>query len=160
MFWGSERMKNTSLCYIEKDGKILLLHKNKKKDLNLGKWVGVGGKFLEDESPFDCVVRETKEETGLTLKNPRYRAVVTFVSDRWESEQMHLFTCSDFEGELASCDEGDLCWVEREKMLTLPHWEGDRIFIDLMLKDTPFFSLKLCYEGDTLVSHKLVIVGD
>ena len=101
-------VKNTSLCYIFSGDKVLLLHKNVKKDLNFEKWLGVGGKFLEDESPFDCVLREAKEETGLTLKNPLYRGIVTFVSDRYESEQMHLFTCNDFEGTLSDCDEGEL----------------------------------------------------
>lgn len=153
-------MKNTSLCYIEKDGCLLLLHKNKKADGNFGKWVGIGGKFEEGESPFDCVCREVTEETGLIPNNPQYRAVITFVSDEWESEQMHLFSCSDFCGTLAECDEGELCWVEKEKVLTLPHWEGDRIFLDLLLKGAPFFSLKLCYKGEKLVSHILKTVGE
>lgn len=151
-------VKNTSLCYIFSGDKVLLLHKNVKKDLNFEKWLGVGGKFLEDESPFDCVLRETKEETGLTLKNPLYRGIVTFVSDRYESEQMHLFTCNDFEGTLSDCDEGELLFLEKEKLFTLPAWEGDKIFLELILKDSPFFSLKLVYEGEKLVEHKLIFI--
>lgn len=151
-------VKNTSLCYIFSGDKVLLLHKNVKKDLNFEKWLGVGGKFLEDESPFDCVLRETKEETGLTLKNPLYRGIVTFVSDRYESEQMHLFTCNDFEGTLSDCDEGELLFLEKEKLFTLPAWEGDKIFLELILKDSPFFSLKLVYEDEKLVEHKLIFI--
>lgn len=151
-------VKNTSLCYIFSGDKVLLLHKNVKKDLNFEKWLGVGGKFLEDESPFDCVLREAKEETGLTLKNPLYRGIVTFVSDRYESEQMHLFTCDDFEGTLSDCDEGELLFLEKEKLFTLPAWEGDKIFLELILKDSPFFSLKLVYEGEKLVEHKLIFI--
>ena len=151
-------VKNTSLCYIFSGDKVLLLHKNVKKDLNFEKWLGVGGKFLEDESPFDCGLREAKEETGLTLKNPLYRGIVTFVSDRYESEQMHLFTCNDFEGTLSDCDEGELLFLEKEKLFTLPAWEGDKIFLELILKDSPFFSLKLVYEGEKLVEHKLIFI--
>lgn len=151
-------VKNTSLCYIFSGDKVLLLHKNVKKDLNFEKWLGVGGKFLEDESPFDCVLREAKEETGLTLKNPLYRGIVTFVSDRYESEQMHLFTCDDFEGTLSDCDEGELLFLEKEKLFTLPAWEGDKIFLELILKDSPFFSLKLVYEDEKLVEHKLIFI--
>lgn len=151
-------VKNTSLCYIFSGDKVLLLHKNVKKDLNFEKWLGVGGKFLEDESPFDCVLREAKEETGLTLKTPLYRGIVTFVSDRYESEQMHLFTCNDFEGTLSDCDEGELLFLEKEKLFTLPAWEGDKIFLELILKDSPFFSLKLVYEGEKLVEHKLIFI--
>lgn len=151
-------VKNTSLCYIFSGDKVLLLHKNVKKDLNFEKWLGVGGKFLEDESPFDCVLREAKEETGLTLKNPLYRGIVTFVSDRYESEQMHLFTCNDFEGTLSDCDEGELLFLEKEKLFTLPAWEGDKIFLELILKDSPFFSLKLVYEDEKLVEHKLIFI--
>lgn len=145
-------MKNTSLCYIVRNGKVLLLHRTKKEnDLNEGMWIGIGGKFEENESPEECVLREVREETGLTLTEYAYRGIVTFVSDRWEGEYMHLFTATDTEGTLiGSCDEGDLEWVDQEIFRTLPQWEGDRIFLDLLEQNEPFFSLKLEYEGSIL----------
>lgn len=151
-------MKNTSLCYIIKGDEVLLLHKTREGDGNFDKWLGVGGKFLEDESPYQCVVREAKEETGLTLLTPRYRGIVTFVSDKWESEQMHLFTCEDFSGEITPSDEGELLFVKREELLSFPHWEGDKIFLSLIFEDAPFFSLRLEYEGEHLKSHELIYV--
>ena len=149
-------MKNTTLCYVEQDGKYLMLLRNKKKqDENAGKWIGVGGKFEEGESPQDCLLREVQEETGLHLTQYRFRGIVTFVSDRYETEYMHLFTAHGFEGELIPCDEGELRWVEKDKVLSLPLWEGDREFLRLLREDAPFFSLKLVYQGDKLVSSKL-----
>ncbi len=149
-------MRNTTLCYIEKDGKYLMLHRVKKEnDLNHDKWIGVGGKFEDKESPEECVIRETFEETGLTLKKMEYRAVITFISDEWETEYMHLFVGTEFEGELKDCDEGVLEWVDKDKILSLPLWEGDKIFLDLMRKTKNFFSLKLVYEGEELVEAKL-----
>lgn len=149
-------MKNTTLCYVEQDGKYLMLLRNKKKqDENAGKWIGVGGKFEEGESPQDCLLREVQEETGLRLTQYRFRGIVTFVSDRYETEYMHLFTAHGFEGELIPCDEGELKWVEKEEVLSLPLWEGDREFLRLLREDAPFFSLKLVYQGDKLVSSKL-----
>ena len=146
-------MRNTTLCHIERDGKYLMLHRIKKKnDLNQDKWVGIGGKFEESESPEECNAREVFEETGLTLHNARYRGVVTFVSDKWESELMHLFTATDFSGELIDCNEGELCWVDKKELLTLPLWQGDKIFLKLLDDDAqPFFSLKLEYKGEELV---------
>ena len=124
-------MKNTSLCYIVRDGKVLLLHRPKKEnDLNEGMWIGIGGKFEENESPEDCVLREVREETGLTLTKYAYRGIVTFVSDRWPTEYMHLFTADGWTGELKDCDEGVLEWIPKEKLLEIPHWEGDAIFLD------------------------------
>ena len=144
-------MKNTSLCYIERDGAYLLLHRVKKKnDLNEDKWIGIGGHFEENESPEECVLREAREETGLKLLSPRYCGIVTFVSDRWEGEYMHLFHATDFAGTLCDCDEGVLEWVPMERFYRLPLWAGDRIFLDLMERRVPFFSLKLRYEGETL----------
>ena len=142
----------TSLLYIERDGNYLMLHRVKRDgDLNAGKWIGVGGKFERDESPEECVIREAREETGLTLLRPVFRGIVTFVSDRFPTEYMHLFTCTAFEGTLRDCDEGDLAWVEKSRVPSLPLWEGDRIFLRLLAEDAPFFSLKLVYEGDALV---------
>ena len=144
-------MKQTTLCYIKKDGCYLMLHRVKKEhDENRDKWIGIGGKFQEGESPEDCLLREAKEETGLTLTDYRYRGLVTFVSDEWGTEQMHLFTAGGFSGALRECDEGVLEWIPRERLLSLPMWEGDRIFLDLLERNEPFFSLKLVYRGERL----------
>ena len=147
-------MINTTLCHIEKDGKYLMLHRVKKhNDLNQDKWIGIGGKFEDKESPEQCNRREAFEETGLTLQKCEYRGIVTFVSDMWATEYMHIFTCRDFIGEIKECDEGVLEWVDKKKIYNLPLWEGDKIFLKLIENpDTPFFSLRLEYEGDTLIS--------
>lgn len=152
-----EKMKNTALCYLEKDGSYLMLHRIKKEnDENHDKWIGVGGKLEWGESPFDCAMREIKEETALTPRKLSYRGIITFVSDLYGTEYMHLFTCTDFSGEMNSnCDEGVLEWVKKEEVSNLPIWEGDKIFLSLLDAKTQFFSLKLVYEGDRLVSHKL-----
>ena len=145
--------KQTTLCYIEKDNCYLMLHRVKKKnDENEGKWIGVGGKFLEGESPEDCVLRETKEETGLTLTDYKYRGLVTFIYDAesYMCEYMHLFTAAGFEGNLIDCDEGVLQWLPKEELYKLPMWEGDRIFLNLLDEDEPFFSLKLTYNESGL----------
>lgn len=144
-------MRNTTLCYIEKDGAYLMLHRIKKEnDLNRDKWIGVGGGFEPDESPEECLLREVKEETGLTLTRWRYRAVITFVSDKWETEYMHLFTADRYTGDLIDCDEGVLEWVDKGSVQDLPIWEGDKLFFRLLTADAPFFSMKLRYEGDRL----------
>ena len=149
-------MRNTSLCYIERGGKYLMLHRVKKTvDENKDKWIGIGGKFEEGESPEDCVMREVSEETGLTLNSWQYRGIVTFVSDEWGTEYMHLFTSDDFSGKTRECDEGVLEWIEKECLLSLPIWEGDKIFLRLLDTDEPFFSLKLCYQGDSLIQAVL-----
>ena len=146
----------TTLGYIERDGCYLMLHRVKKKnDVNHDKWIGIGGKLEAAESPDEGMRREALEETGLTLGNLCFRGVVTFVTDGWKPEQMFLFTCSDFSGELRACDEGDLEWVDRQTVTDLPIWEGDKIFLRLLREDAPPFLLKLCYEGDTLVSAVL-----
>lgn len=145
-------MINTTLCYIQRDNQYLMLHRVKKEnDLNHDKWIGVGGKFEDKESPEECLLREAKEETGLTLTRYRYRGLVTFVSDQWPTEYMHLFTADAFEGEMIACDEGELEWVDLDRIPQLPLWEGDQIFLALLAAESPFFSLKLSYQGDTLV---------
>lgn len=151
------RGKNTTLCYIERDGAYLMLHRTKKaNDENHDKWIGIGGKFEAFESPYDCVLREAKEETGLTLTSLRYRGIVTFVSDQMPvAEYMHLFTADAFTGEVRECDEGDLEWIPIEELLRLPMWEGDKIFLRLLQTNEPFFSLKLVYEGETLREARL-----
>lgn len=149
-------MKLTTLCYVERDDAYLLLHRIKKQnDLNHDKWIGIGGKFEEDESPEECLLREAKEETGLTLTDYRFRGIVTFLSNEYETEYMHLFTATGFEGELIDCDEGVLEWVPKSEVCKLPLWEGDLIFLDLLAKDVPLFNLKLEYQGDKLVSYAL-----
>lgn len=147
---------NTTLCYIEQDGCYLMLHRVKKEnDLNKDKWIGIGGKFEDKESPEDCVLREATEETGLTLHSPEYRGLVTFISDRYPTEYMHLFWADRFSGTLRECDEGTLEWVPKQMVRTLPLWEGDHIFLDLLEEKAPFFSLKLTYQGDTLMEAVL-----
>ena len=149
-------MKNTSLCYIEKGGKYLMLHRvSKKNDENAGKWIGIGGKFESGESPEDCATREVLEETGLTLNSLSYRGIVTFVSDEFSTEYMHLFTSSSFSGEIKKCDEGELEWIDKKKLYELTLWEGDKIFLELLDTNIPHFSLKLTYSGDKLVSAVL-----
>ena len=150
-------MRNTTLCYLERGRDYLMLHRVKKEvDENKDKWIGIGGKFEEGESPEDCLLREVREETGLTLTSWRYRGIVTFVSDKWGTEYMHLFTANAWEGALRQdCDEGVLEWIDREKLLSLPIWEGDKIFLRLLDQDAPFFSLKLRYEGDRLAEAVL-----
>lgn len=145
-------MKNTTLCYIEQDDKYLMLHRVKKEhDENHDKWIGVGGKFEDGESPEDCLLREVKEETGLTLKTFSYRGIVTFVSDKYGTEYMHLFTATEYEGELQDCDEGELVWIPKTDMEKLNLWEGDKVFLRLLTESKEFFSLKLRYEGEKLV---------
>lgn len=147
-------MRLSTLCYIEKEGQYLLLHRIKKEnDVNRDKWIGVGGKFLEGESPEECLLREVKEETGLTLTRWRFRGIVTFVCPPWPVEYMHLYTADGFEGEVGECDEGVLEWVDKQKVCDLPIWEGDRLFLARLATDAPPFSLKLVYEGDRLVEY-------
>ena len=149
-------MKNTTLCYITRGNEVLMLHRTKKKnDINKDKWIGIGGKFEGEESPDECLLREAREETGLTLTAWRCRGVVTFLNDRCEGEFMYLFTADGFQGELKTCDEGDLEWVSRDFLDSLPKWEGDKIFLDLLWQDAPFFLLTLRYHGDTLVDAVL-----
>ena len=149
-------MKNTTLCYIRRGNQYLMLHRVKKEnDLNHDKWVGVGGKFERDESPDECLLREVREETGLTLTDYRCRGVVTFLSDEWETEYMYLYTATGFTGTIRECDEGALEWVDIDAVPSLPLWAGDRIFFRLLREDRPWFSLKLRYEGDTLAEAAL-----
>lgn len=149
-------MLNTSLCYIERGDEYLMLHRVKKEnDINRDKWIGLGGKFEEDESPDECVLREVYEESGLKLTSWRYRGIVTFVNTVCESEYMHLFTADAFEGEIGTCSEGELEWIKKSELLKLTLWEGDKIFLRLLDENEPFFSLKLCYDGDELISAAL-----
>ncbi len=152
-------MFNTTLCYIEKDGAYLMLHRVKKKnDMNHDKWVGVGGKLEEGETPYECARREIMEEVGVEVPNLKYRGIVTFVSDLYGTEYMHLFTADGYVGRIKDgCDEGNLEWVDKTEVSDLPIWEGDKIFFKLLEEEPRFFSLKLVYEGDKLISHTLEI---
>ena len=147
----------STLCYIERDGQYLMLHRTvKKNDVNKDKWIGIGGHFEEEESPEECVLREVKEETGYRLTSYRYRGLVTFVSGTGITEYMSLFTADAFEGDPIPCDEGELEWVDIDQVWNLNIWEGDKIFFRLLAKDEPFFSLKLVYDGKSgLVSAAL-----
>lgn len=150
----------TTLCYIEQEGKYLMLHRVKKeKDLNKDKWIGVGGHFEPGESPEECLLREVQEETGLKLTSWKFRGLVTFLSDGWpEAEYMCLYTADGFEGQMTSCSEGTLEWVEKSRVLELPIWEGDKIFFRLLSEGRAFFSLKLRYEGEQLA--EVVLDGE
>ena len=149
-------MNFTTLCYIEKENKYLMLHRtSKKKDGNKDKWIGVGGHFEKGESPEDCLLREVKEETGLELTSYQFRGIVTFRSDEWPDEYMCLYTADRYTGNIGNCDEGELVWVEKGKIMDLNIWEGDKIFLKLLTENQPFFSLKLEYKGDKLVNTVL-----
>ena len=153
-----ERKKSelTTLCYIEKDDCYLMLHRVKKeKDVNKDKWIGVGGHFEQNESPEECLLREVQEETGLTLVSWQFRGLVTFMAKGWPTEYMCLFTADEFTGTIKECNEGVLEWVPKEKLEELTLWEGDKIFLRLLQERKEFFSLKLQYEGDRLVSWSL-----
>ena len=150
-------MLQTTLCYVTRGDEVLMLHRVKKKnDINKDKWIGIGGKFEGEESPDECLLREAKEETGLTLTSWQCRGVVTFLTeDPGQGEYMYLFTADGFEGQLTECPEGTLKWVSRDFVRQLPKWEGDQIFLDLLWQDAPFFLLKLRYSGDRLVEAVL-----
>ncbi len=157
---GTKKSNLTTLCYLERDGKYLMMHRVKKAhDINHDKWVGVGGHFEPDESPEECLLREVKEETGVTLTRWRLRGIITFESDAWQTEYMFLYTADRWDGEIAgrdACDEGTLAWVEKALVKELPVWEGDKIFFTLLEKENrPVFSLKLRYVGEQLVEKVL-----
>ena len=150
-------MINTTLCYITQGNDVLMLHRVKKeKDINKDKWIGIGGKFEDEESPDACLLREALEETGLTLTQWKCRGVVTFLTNEpYDGEYMYLFTADGFEGSLKTCDEGELQWISREQLASLPKWEGDEIFLRLLWEDAPFFLLTLCYNGNILIEAVL-----
>ena len=149
-------MKKTTICYIEKDNQYLMLYRNKKKeDYNKGKWIGIGGKFEENETPEQCILREVKEETGLTLTTYQYRGMIHFKFDLWEDEDMYLYTATNFEGELnKECDEGEMMWHPINEVMKLNIWEGDKIFLQKLIDGETDIDLTLYYQGDKLVDVK------
>ena len=150
------KSNQTTLCYIERDGQYLMMHRVKKEhDINKDKWVGIGGHFEQDESPEECLLRETREETGLTLTDYRLRGVITFISDKWQTEYMFLYTATGYEGKISDCDEGTLEWIDRIDVYDLPIWAGDRIFFRLLEWRQDVFSLKLRYVGEELTEVML-----
>lgn len=155
-------MKQTTLCYMESGGSYLMLHRTKKKnDVNHDKWIGIGGKLEDGETPYEGIRREAAEETGLALSSLSYRGLITFCQEGEESEYMHLFTAAVPEGlPLRECDEGELAWIAKEKLYDLTLWEGDRLFLSLLDTERRFFCLKLCYRGDRLVSHTLELSAE
>lgn len=148
-------MRLTTLCYIEKDGQFLMLHRNKKEnDQSQGKWLGVGGKLEADETPEECMLREVYEETNLTLNSYKYRGLVTFISNVYETEYMFIYTSNDYKGEIKECSEGTLEWVKFEDIFNLKLWEGDKVFLKKLMDGKDIFSIKLRYDNDTLVEVK------
>ncbi len=146
-------MRETTLCYIENNGQYLMLHRSPaKKDGSVGKWMGVGGKLEPGETPDECIEREVREETGLAMTNYIKRGIIHFYSDIWEDEIMHLYSCYGYEGTLdTACDEGELLWIDIDRVMELNMWEGDRIFLKMMTEGNMDIRLELHYEGDRLV---------
>ena len=148
----------STLCYLEKDNKYLMLLRNKKeKDVNEGKWIGVGGKCEKGESPEECVIRETFEETGIKLESFKMRGVMTFASEGWEDEYIFVYTSDKFSGHITECNEGELAWIDKDKIMDLNLWDGDRIFLDIMINSDKLFSIKLSYKGDDIVDKQLYV---
>ena len=149
-------MKETTLCYIERGNQYLMLHRTRKEnDANHDKWLGIGGHIEPGETPMACMLREAREETGLELLDCRYRGIVRFRSDHWDDEEMHLFTATRFTGEMIPCDEGDLEWIDKDRLMALTLWEGDRIFLKLLQDGAEGIDLTLRYEGEHLASAVL-----
>ena len=157
-------MKKTTLCYIEKDEKYLMLYRNKKEhDPNEGKWIGVGGKIEPGESPDECVAREVFEETSLKPEHFVYRGLIHFISDEWEDEDMYLYTAQGVDvstDEDIPCDEGTLKWIRKRDISSLNLWEGDRYFLELIAKDSPFFEMRLEYKGEKLADSTCFYPAD
>lgn len=143
-------MDKTVLCYLEKNNRVLMLHKNKKADMNTGKWLGVGGHIKEGEKPSDALKREVLEETGLVLLDYTKRGEVLFINDDYQ-ELMYVYTSNNFAGVMEECDEGDLHWVNKEDVSSLNIWEGDKAFLDILFHEVIYFELELYYSGDKFI---------
>ena len=151
-------MLKTTICYIEKDNKYLMLHRTKKKnDMSHDLYLGIGGKFEPGESADECNAREVLEETGLILRDAKLRGLMYFVSDKYDNEAMYIYTATDYDGQIdPDCDEGDLVWIDRTRVFGLPIWEGDKIFFKLLEEDAPFFYIMAHYDADNrLIDHKV-----
>ena len=152
-------MKAGTLCYIEKDSKYLMLHRNKREnDMHEGLWVGLGGKFEPGESPDECIIREVFEESGLTVKSPQLRGILTFPMGLDEDDwYVFLFTATEFNGELKTCDEGELAWIDKNRLDELPMYEGDRYFLKWLDEYSGVFSAKYIYDGRSLKDYSLIV---
>jgi 8-oxo-dGTP diphosphatase len=158
------RIENlTTLIYITRGDKCLFIRKTRKGDMNLDKYLGIGGHFESDETAEECVIRELSEESAIdksSLEDFRYRGLVTFISNEYPTEYMHVFSATvpdDLELPEDGCDEGELCWVPLSEINDLPIWEGDKIMFDYLFgehKDSGFFTMKFCYEGSRLAHHE------
>ena len=150
-------MEKTVVCYLERDSMYLMLHRTKKKnDPNAGKWLGVGGHILEDETPDKALVRETFEETGIVLSSYSKRGIVNFYMDGIQTEKIYVYTASDFNGEITKCDEGDLVWVKKSEIFNLNLWDGDRLFLDTMMKEPVFFEYDFYYANNRLIRSERI----
>ena len=148
-------MLETTLIYLKKNNKFLMLHRTKEKnDINGGKWLGIGGKIEENESPDECIVREVKEETGLTLRAFTSRGFIMFYNTICDTEKIYLYTSDDFTGDIIDCDEGELKWIDIDKVLDLNLWEGDRIFLKELIDTENDIKIEFRYDGDKLLSYK------
>ena len=149
-------MKLATLCYIQKDGKTLMLYRNKKEnDYHEGKWNGLGGKFEPGESPEECAIREIKEEAGLNVKSMKMKGFITFpMFDGKEDWYVFLFVIDDFDGELIDSPEGKLEWIPDNELEKLNLWEGDQIFIPWLFQEK-FFSAKFNYENGKFIDYQV-----
>ena len=149
--FGTMNARRTSLVYLERDGRYLILHRTKKvHDENQDKWIGVGGKFELGETPDACALREVKEETGLRMTDFALRGLIIFVSDVWGTEYMYLYTATKWTGRLIDCNEGELVWIDKKELLKKNLWEGDRLFLKALDERKEFFMMKFRYEGERL----------
>ncbi|MCB0324895.1 MAG: 8-oxo-dGTP diphosphatase [Bdellovibrionales bacterium] len=150
-------MKLATLCYVRSNGRTLMLERGKRPgDIHQGKWNGLGGKLDPGETPEECVIREVREESGLTIEEPRLRGILTFPAFKdGEDWYVFVFTAEHFEGEVTECAEGRLAWIADEELLTLPLWEGDHFFLPWLFAGR-FFSARFRYQEKRLVAHNVV----